>query len=156
MNNHIQIKQATIEDVKLIREFIVNLAEYEGLLHEVSVTEEDLKNNIFNEKSNIEVIFAYYNNIPVGFCLYFYNFSTFKGKPGLYIEDLFVNTEYRGKGIGKALFNHLEQLAKSKNCGRLEWLVLDWNEKAIDFYQSRNAKIREDYRVFRLESEDIK
>lgn len=154
--NDIQIKLATIEDVKLIKNFIIDLAEYESLLHEVSVTEENLKKYIFNDKSNIEVIFAYYNNIPVGFCLYFYNFSTFLGKPGLYIEDLFVKPDHRGKGIGKALFMHLETLAKSKDCGRLEWLVLDWNKDAIEFYQSRGAKIREDYRVFRLESADIK
>src|SRR5689334_18059413 len=134
MNKHIEIKFATISDVPLILQFIKELAEYEQLLHEVVATEELLQETLFGAHSHAEVIISYLEGKAVGFALFFHNFSTFLGRPGIYLEDLFVKPEARGKGIGKLMLAYLAKLAKDRNCGRLEWWVLDWNETAINFY----------------------
>ena len=150
-----EIKPATIEDVPLILSFISELAEYEKLAHEVVATEDILKETLFGQNANAEVIIGYLDSVPVSFALYFYNFSTFLGRPGIYIEDLFVKNEARGKGIGKKMLTYLAHLAKEKNCGRLEWWVLDWNENAIRFYKSIGAKPMSEWTVFRITGKEL-
>ncbi|MEG1572676.1 MAG: GNAT family N-acetyltransferase [Bacteroidales bacterium] len=144
------IKPATPADTPLILEFIKAIASYEKLLHEVEATEEVLHQSLFGENANAKVIIAYEEEKPVGFALYFYNFSTFKGRKGLYLEDLFVYPQHRGKGYGKALLLHLAQQAQEENCGRMEWIVLDWTPSAIEFYHSVGAKAMDEWTVFRL------
>ena len=156
MNNaQFNIRSATMEDVPLILEFIKALAEYEKLLHEVTATEELLKETLFEKQKVAEVVIGYYEGIPVGFALFFHNFSTFVGRPGIYLEDLFVKSEYRGKGFGKALLKHVAKIAKERNCGRFEWSVLDWNEPSIKFYKSLGAKAMEEWTIFRLSGESL-
>lgn len=150
MIDQFEIKFATIEDVSLILSFIKELAEYEKLLHEVVATEEILKETLFGEHVHAEVLIGYLNNKPVSFALYFHNFSTFLGRPGIYLEDLFVKPEARGKGIGQKMLAYLAFLAKSRKCGRLEWWVLDWNETAIGFYKRIGAKPMDEWTVFRV------
>lgn len=148
--NNLEIKQATINDVKLILNFIKDLAKYEKMLEEVSATEDLLKKTLFGERKVAEVVIAYFEGKAVGFALYFHNFSTFLGKPGIYLEDLYVKAEYRNNGFGKALLIFLAKLAKERDCGRLEWSVLDWNEPAIKFYENLNAKPLKEWMGFRL------
>lgn len=150
MNSEIKIRFATVEDVPLILEFIKELAEYEQLLHEVIATETLLQDNLFGPHSHTEVILAYQDNQAVSFALFFHNFSTFLGRSGIYLEDLYVKPEARGHGIGKKMLSYLAQLAKTRHCGRLEWWVLDWNETAINFYQSLGAKAMDDWTVYRV------
>jgi GNAT superfamily N-acetyltransferase len=150
MNDIFTIKKATIEDVSLILYFIKELAEYEKLSHEVVATEDTLKETLFGKQSHAEVIIGYLNHVPISFALYFYNFSTFLGRPGIYLEDLFVKPEARGKGVGQKMLTYLAHLAKSKNCGRLEWWVLDWNETAIGFYKRIGAKPMDEWTVYRV------
>lgn len=145
-----EIKPATNEDVPLILKFIKELAAYEKLLDEVVATEEILRETLFSENANAAVIFGYLNDLPVSFALYFYNFSTFLGRPGIYLEDLFVKPEARGKGVGQKMLAYLAHLAKKQKCGRLEWWVLDWNEIAIGFYQRIGAKAMSDWTVYRV------
>ena len=133
------IRKAEVGDCALILNFIQQLGDYEKLSHEVVATVEQLQATLFGDKSHAQVIIAEYDNKPVGFALYFYNYSTFLAKPGLYLEDLFVNPDARGKKIGKALLIHLAKIAVENNCGRFEWSVLDWNQPAIDFYRSIGA-----------------
>jgi GNAT superfamily N-acetyltransferase len=133
------IRQGEVKDCALILNFIQQLGEYEKLSHEVVATVEQLEKTLFGDKPSAEVVIAEYKNKPVGFALYFYNYSTFLAKPGLYLEDLFVEPDARGKKIGKALLIHLANIALENNCGRFEWSVLDWNKPAIDFYQSIGA-----------------
>ncbi len=149
-NKNFTIKSATRADVPLILSFIKELAEYEKLAHEVVATEELLAESLFGEDSPAKVIFAYLDNKAVGFALYFYNFSTFLGKPGLYLEDLYVKPEVRGQGIGKKILAYLAFIAKQKNCGRFEWWVLDWNKPALDFYKSIGAKPMDEWTVQRV------
>ncbi len=144
------IKQAAIEDVPLILSFIKDLAEYEKLLHEVVVTEDILRKNLFGENPVAKALLAYYKGAPAGFALFFYNFSTFLGRPGIYLEDLFVKPAYRGKGIGKALLIYLAKHARDNDCGRFEWAVLDWNQPAIDFYVNLGAKLKKEWIVNQL------
>lgn len=144
------IKFATEEDIPLILQFIKELADYEKLLQEVVATEKILKEKLFGPRKYAEVIFAYDKNEPVGFALFFHNFSTFLGKPGLYLEDLYVKPSHRSKGIGQQLLKFLAKLAKERDCGRLEWWVLDWNKKAIDFYLKIGAKPMDEWTVFRV------
>jgi GNAT superfamily N-acetyltransferase len=144
------IKPATIDDVPLILSFIRKLAEYEKLLHKVTATEEGLRATLFGARPYAETVIAYYHNEPVGFALFFHNFSTFLGQPGIYLEDLFVEVEQRGKGFGKALLAHLAKLAQERNCGRLEWAVLNWNKPSIKFYESLGAVPMDDWTVYRL------
>ncbi len=144
------IREAVKADVPLILEFIKGIAEYEKLLHEVETTEEKLNDTLFGTKPFAEVLLCYEGETPVGFALYFYNYSTFRAKPGIYLEDLFVLPQHRGNGYGKALLTALIDKAKAQDCGRVEWSVLDWNTPAIDFYQSMGAKAMDEWTVFRI------
>jgi GNAT superfamily N-acetyltransferase len=144
------IRDATVEDVPLILAFIRDLAEYEKLLHEVVATEEMLRETLFGNRPVAEVVIGYLDNQPVSFALFFHNFSTFLGRPGLYLEDLFVKPEARGKGIGKMMLAFLAKLAKDRGCGRLEWWVLNWNEPAIKFYRSIGAIPMDEWTVNRV------
>lgn len=148
--NQFEIKPANIEDVPLILSLIKELAEYERLSHEVIATEEKLKTALFGQYPYAEVIIGYLDNTPVSFALYFHNFSTFLGLPGIHLEDLFVKPEARGKGIGRKMLTHVAQVAKQRQCGRLEWSVLNWNEPAINFYKSMGAKAMDEWSVYRL------
>lgn len=148
------IRKAHPEDSELIFNLISKLAEYEKMSDEVVTNPEELRENIFDKKT-ANVIIAEENDVPVGFALYFFNFSTFVGKPGLYLEDLFVEPEYRGKGYGKKLFTALSNIAQTENCGRMEWSVLDWNTPAIEFYKSLGAKPMNGWSVFRLDEKAI-
>lgn len=150
MKSEFYIRLATQDDTDLILQFIRELAEYEKLLHEVVATSAELKSTLFGEKSYAEVNLAYFNEKPVGFALFFHNYSTFLSKPGLYIEDLYVKPEMRGKGLGKKILCFMAALAKKRNCGRLEWWVLDWNEEAIGFYKKIGAKAMSDWTVYRV------
>lgn len=152
--NTFNIRKATPEDTPIILGLIRKLAIYEELEHEFVATEASFKENVFDKK-HAEVLIASEGTKTVGFALYFFNFSTFVGKPGLYLEDLFVEPEYRGKGYGKKLFIELAKIAREKDCGRMEWSVLDWNEPAITFYKSLKAQPMDDWTVFRLTSNEI-
>jgi GNAT superfamily N-acetyltransferase len=154
--NNIIIKPASESDVPIILSFINKLAEYERLSHEVTATEEVLRNNLFNGSNNAEAILCYENNIPVGFALFFHNFSTFLGKKGLYLEDLYVLPEYRSKGIGKKMLRYLAKLAVERNCGRFEWSVLDWNEPAIKFYRNLGAEFKNEWIITRVSGDALK
>jgi GNAT superfamily N-acetyltransferase len=144
------IRFATEKDVTLILHFIKQLAEYEKLLYEVEATEQLITKYIFGDEPRAEVIVGEYKKEPVGFALFFHNFSTFLGKPGIYLEDLFINSESRGKGFGKAMLTFLAKTAEERDCGRLEWSVLDWNKSAIDFYKELGAQPMDEWTVFRL------
>jgi len=133
----------------LILQFIRDLAEYEKMLDEVTATEDDLQDWIFEQKK-AEVIFVVADGVEVGFALFFHNFSTFLGKGGIYLEDLFVKPQYRGFGYGKAILEKLAQIAVERGCGRLEWWCLDWNKPSIDFYLSLGAKPMDDWTVYRV------
>jgi GNAT superfamily N-acetyltransferase len=148
--NNLIIREATIKDVPLVLSLIKEIAEYEKLLHEVIATEQDIKENLFGNRKYAEVLIAEYENEAAGQALFFHNFSTFIGRPGIYLEDLFVRPKFRGKGIGRALLLRLIELAKIRNCGRVEWCVLDWNEPAINFYKNLGAESMDDWSVFRV------
>ncbi len=137
-------------DCSQILSFIRELAEYERLSHLLTVTVDDLRRALFGERPYAEAILAYDQEIPVGFALFFHNFSTFLGKPGLYLEDLYVKPESRGRGIGRAMLVYLARLALERSCGRLEWAVLDWNEPAINFYHRIGAVPLDEWTTFRL------
>lgn len=149
------IRAADAGDVGLILAFIKKLAAYEKLSHEVVATEEVLRESLFGTCRTAEVILAYWDGQPVGFALFFHNFSTFLGRPGIYLEDLYVEEQARGRGIGKAILVHLAQLAKQRGCGRLEWWVLDWNESAIRFYKSLGAVPMDEWTVYRVTGEGL-
>jgi len=155
-NENVSLRFASKEDVPMILALIRGIAEYEKLSHEVIATEELLAENLFGKRRTAEVILAYYNNEAAGFALFFHNFSTFIGKPGIYLEDLFVKPELRGKGIGKILLTYLAKLAIERDCGRIEWSVLDWNESAIQFYKKLGARGMEEWTVFRVAGDSIK
>jgi GNAT superfamily N-acetyltransferase len=146
----LNLRAAVADDVPLILSFIRALADYERLADKVVATEERLRATLFGERRYAEVIVAEWDGQASGFALFFHNFSTFIGSPGIYLEDLFVLPEMRGKGIGKALLVKLAQLAIERNCGRVEWAVLDWNEPAIGFYKSLGAEPMSDWTVFRV------
>lgn len=148
------LRFATEEDVPRILEFVRALAAYEKLEHEVQATEESLREAIFR-RGIAEVVFGEFRQKPVGFALFFYNLSTFIGRPGIYLEDLYIHPEYRGNGFGKALLIYLAKLAKERDCWGLEWSVLTWNNPSIKFYQSLGATLREDWRVFRLKDQAL-
>jgi len=149
------IRKAEVDDCDLILNFIQQLGEYEKLSHEVVATIEQLHQTLFVDKPYAEVVIAEYDNQPVGFALYFYNYSTFLGKPGLYLEDLFVNPDMRGKKIGKSLLVHLAKKAVERGCGRFEWSVLDWNKPAIDFYRSIGAVAMDGWIGQRVDGDDL-
>ncbi len=150
------IRNATARDVRLIRQFIRDLAEYERAPESAIVTEEDLLRDGFGPEPKFKCLIADWDSQPAGFAFYFYNYSTWQGRPGLYLEDLFVNPIFRGKGIGKALLLHLAKIAVAENCGRFQWQVLDWNTPAIDFYKSLGAKTMNEWLTMRVEGEDIR
>jgi GNAT superfamily N-acetyltransferase len=150
-----EIRSAGVEDVPTILELINDLATYERAPAEVRATEERLVDVLFGEKPAAEVLLAFEKDTPVGFALFFHNFSTWLGRPGLYLEDLFVKPEKRGKGYGRALLVDLAKVAYERGCGRMEWAVLDWNEPAIKFYRSLGAKPMEEWTVFRLTHDGI-
>jgi GNAT superfamily N-acetyltransferase len=151
----LRIVPATDRDVAVILGFIRKLAEYEKLSHQVEATEELLRDTLFGARRVAEVLIAYMADEPAGFALYFHNFSTFLGRPGIYLEDLFVEPAQRGKGIGKALLVEIAKIAKERNCGRLEWAVLDWNKPAIDFYRKLGAVPLDDWTLFRVTGEAL-
>jgi len=146
----IELRFATEHDIDLIYFFICELANYEKLLPEVVTTPEDLKKTLFGKRVYAEVVLAYKDQKPAGFALFFHNYSTFLGKPGIYLEDLYVQPEFRGKGVGRALFSFLANLTEERDCGRLEWWVLDWNKEAIGFYEKIGAKAMDEWTVYRL------
>ncbi len=150
----VNFRFADKKDCRLILDFIKDLAVYEKMLDEVVATEELLNEWLF-EKNIAEVIFVMEDDIEVGFALYFYNFSTFLGKAGIHLEDLFVKPEYRGKGYGKALIRKLAEITVERDCGRLEWCCLDWNQPSIDFYLSLGAKPLDDWTIFRLAGDTL-
>lgn len=150
-----QLRHAEESDVPKILALIKGIAAYEKLSHEVVATEELLRENLFGEKRFAEVVLGYEGETVVGFALFFHNFSTFTGRPGLYLEDLFVFDQYRGKGYGKALLLYLATLAKERACSRFEWVVLDWNTPAIEFYNSLGAKQMKEWIITRVAGEDI-
>jgi GNAT superfamily N-acetyltransferase len=145
-----RIRPASPEDVPLILSLIRELAEYEKLLHEVKATEAGLKTALFGARPYAECVIAELGGKPAGFALFFHNFSTFLAKPGLYLEDLYVKPELRGKGVGKKLLAHLAALTLKRGCGRFEWAVLDWNEPAIKFYKSLGAEMMDSWKINRL------
>ena len=154
MENKLTFRYAVRKDIPLILQFIRDLAEYEKLLDEVVADEATLEEWIFDQKK-AEVIFAMEKGKEVGFALFFHNFSTFLGRAGLYLEDLFVLPEYRGKGYGKQILQKLASIAVQRKCGRLEWWCLDWNQSSIDFYLSLGAEPMSDWTVYRLSGDTL-
>jgi GNAT superfamily N-acetyltransferase len=150
-----EIRPATEADVPIILSLIRELAEYERLSHEVVATEGLLRESLFGERRGAEVLIACCKGAPAGFALFFHSFSTFLGRPGIYLEDLYVKPEFRGRGIGRALLAHLARLAKGRGCGRLEWAVLDWNEPAIKLYKSIGAVPMDEWTVYRVAGEAL-
>jgi GNAT superfamily N-acetyltransferase len=149
------IRPATIADVPVILNLIRELATYERAPNEVTATEEQLVDVLFGKKPAAEVLLAFEDKTPAGFAVFFHNFSTWLGRPGLYLEDLFVRPEQRGKGYGRALLVDLAKIARERGCGRMEWAVLDWNEPAIEFYHKLSAKPMNEWTVFRLTRDGI-
>jgi GNAT superfamily N-acetyltransferase len=150
VNDPITVRPASRADVPAVLQFIRDLARYERLEHEVCASEAQLSEALFGERPYAEVVLACSGGTPVGFALFFHNFSTFKGRPGIYLEDLYVRPEARGRGIGKRLLTHLARIAVERRCARLEWAVLDWNEPSIGFYRSLGAVAMDEWTVFRL------
>jgi GNAT superfamily N-acetyltransferase len=155
VTGHIALRFAEAGDAALILDFIRGLAEYERLLDKVEAGEADVRKYIFEEKM-AEVIIGEYDGKPAGFALFFHNFSTFLGRPGIYIEDLFVKPEFRGRGLGSCFFGFLARLAEERNCGRLEWACLDWNEPSIRFYESLGARPLREWTGYRISGEGLK
>lgn len=154
--SHFEIRPATPDDCALVMHFIHRLADYEKLLSEVTGTEDDVRRELFGENAIVRAVIAYEGETPVGFALYFFNFSTFLTRRGLYLEDLYIEPEYRGKGYGKALIEYLAREAVKNGCGRFEWVVLEWNEAAIGFYKRIGAKIMQDWRLCRVTGDALK
>lgn len=149
------IKKATTEDAGIILSFIKELATYEKAEHEVVATIEDIEKNLFGVHSTTEAVICFSDNKPIGFAVYFFNFSTWPGKNGLYLEDLYISPNSRGAGVGKKLLKYLANIAVEKNCGRFEWSVLDWNEPAIKFYESIGAEPQSEWVGYRLEGQSL-
>ena len=152
----LRIRPGELEDVPLIAELIRGLARYEKLEHEVVMTEEKLTEGLFGERRYAETLIAENDGEPVGFALFFHNFSTFLAQPGIYLEDLFVVPEQRGRGVGRALLERLARVAVDRGCGRLEWAVLDWNRDAITFYERLGANANSDWTVYRLTGQPLR
>lgn len=155
ISSELRLRPATSDDSSVLFELIQALAEYEKLSHAVVGSAEALEQHLFGAHPYVEAILAEVQSKPIGFALFFHNYSTFLTQPGIYLEDLFVLPEYRRQGIGKALIKHLAQLAVERNCGRLEWSVLDWNESAIAFYQRMGASVLPDWRICRVTGDAI-
>ena len=150
-----KIRTATIVDVPIILELIRALATYERAPNEVTATEDQLVDVLFGKKPAAEVLLAFEDDTPIGLAVFFHNFSTWLGRPGLYLEDLFVKPEHRGKGYGLALLVDLAKIAHERGCGRMEWAVLNWNEPAIEFYKTLGAAPLDEWKIFRLNREGI-
>ena len=150
-----KIRSARVTDVPIILQLIRDLASYERAPNDVTANEEQLVDVLFGKKPAAEVLLAFENETPIGFAVFFHNFSTWLGRPGLYLEDLFVKPEKRGKGYGHALLVDLAKIARDRGCGRMEWAVLDWNDPAIQFYRKLGAKPMEEWTVFRLTRDGI-
>lgn len=151
----VEIRTATEADVPLILSLIKELAEYERLAHEVSATEDLLRESLFGERQVAEALLGYHEGDPAGFALFFHNFSTFLGRSGIYLEDLYVKPELRGRGVGRAMLVYLAKLARERKCGRLEWSVLNWNEPAIRLYRGIGALPMDGWTVYRLTGESL-
>ena len=151
----VRLVPARESDVPLVFSLIQRLADYERLAHELEATEDGIREAMFGEWPIIEVVLAYVGAEPAGYALYFHNYSTFAGRRGLYLEDLFVIPEHRGRGIGKRLLKHLAQLAVERRCRRMEWAVLDWNESAIRFYKSIGAVPMDEWTTYRLSGDAL-
>ncbi|MDP1931431.1 MAG: GNAT family N-acetyltransferase [Gammaproteobacteria bacterium] len=152
----IEIRPATPEDSSLILRFITELAIYEKAEHEVVATEEVIRTSLFEQNSGTSALICNVDDVPVGFAVYFSSYSTWLGKKGIYLEDLYVSPEYRGRGAGKALLKYLAQIAVATNCGRFEWSVLDWNEPSIQFYKSLGAEPLDEWIRYRLTGSALK
>lgn len=152
----VQIRQATVADVPLIFQLVRELAEYERMLDDVKATEEALRNTLFGARPAAEVLLAYLDGEPVGYSLFFQNYSTFMGKPGLYIEDLFVRPTIRGAGVGRALMKRLAEIAVERGYGRAEWIVLDWNVNAKAFYERLGARHSTAWHPYCISAENLK
>jgi GNAT superfamily N-acetyltransferase len=152
---HFDIRAATKADASIILSFIKKLADYESLSHEVVASEETLRETLFGRRRTAEVAIGYFKGEPVGFVLYFHNYSTFLGRPGIYIEDLFVDEAFRRCGFGAALLRYVAGVAKERRCGRLEWSVLDWNEPAVNFYKKLGAVPMSEWTVFRVTGKEL-
>lgn len=152
---NLTIRPATRADLSLIAQFIRDLADYERLAHEVRFDEGALGDRLFGSRPYAEVLIGEVDGVAQGFALFFHNFSTFEGKPGIYLEDLFVRPEARGGGLGKALLQRLARLAVERDCARLEWWVLDWNEPAIRFYKTLGAKPMDEWTTFRVDGQAL-
>ena len=150
MDTNVRIEAATAADVPVILRMITALAEYERMAGEVVATEDSLRDSLFGANRRAEAVLAYAGGEAVGFALWFHNYSTFLARPGLYLEDLFVLPEFRGRGIGRALLGYLARVAVARGCGRMEWSVLDWNDPAIGFYRSLGAQPMDAWTVYRL------
>jgi GNAT superfamily N-acetyltransferase len=150
------LRFAQEQDAELILELILALAEFEGLSHEVVADADTLRRSLFGRQRVAEVLLAEYAGSPAGFALFFHNFSTFLGRPGIYLEDLFIKPEFRGKGIGREVLAFLARQAVERDCGRLEWAVLDWNSRAIEFYKRLGARPLDDWTVFRLTGKSLR
>jgi len=155
LSSNFQIRRATERDVPVILSFIRQLAEYERLSHEAVMTEDTLRESLFGSRPSAEVLLGYSGDRPVAFAVFFHNFSTFLGRSGLYLEDLFVIPEMRGKGFGRALLVELARIARERKCGRFEWAVLDWNEPAIKFYKAIGAVPMDEWTIFRVTGEAL-
>jgi GNAT superfamily N-acetyltransferase len=155
MSKSIQIAPAAQSDVPTILRFIRALAEYEKLSHQCVATEQMLRETLFGKRVYAEVLIARLEQMPVGYALFFHNYSTFLAQPGMYLEDLFVLPECRGKGVGKALLAKVAQIARERDCGRLEWSVLDWNQPAIEFYKRLGATVMPDWRICRVSDDQL-
>jgi GNAT superfamily N-acetyltransferase len=155
MTTTFHIRTATLDDVPLILQFIKELAEYEKLADEVCATEESIRDNLFGSRNVAEVLLGFEGTQPAGFALFFHNFSTFLGKPGIYLEDLFVRPTFRDRGYGKALMVQLARIAVERDCGRFEWWVLNWNTPSIEFYRSLGAKPMNEWTVQRMTRKEI-
>jgi len=147
---NLNLRFAEETDVEIILGLIRGLADYERLSHEVRADAKTLRRSLFGARQVAEVVIAEVDGTPVGFALFFHNFSTFLGLPGIYIEDLYIEPAWRGIGIGRALLSYVARLAKERGCGRLEWAVLDWNEPAITFYRKLGGRMLDDWRIFRV------
>jgi GNAT superfamily N-acetyltransferase len=153
--NNVRIVPASPQDVPMILKLIKGLADYERMSDDVVATEDGLRRWLFGDRPAAEVALAYLDDTVVGFALFFHNFSTFLGRPGLYLEDLFVVPESRGHGIGRMLLVHLAEIAVQRGCGRMEWTVLDWNEPAIGFYERMGARVMKEWQLCRLTGDSL-
>ena len=154
-SNALRIEPATERDIPLILEFVQGLAEYEKHLDRVEATEDRIRKTLFGAEPAAQVVFAYDNDTPVGYAIFFYTYSSFVALPGIYLEDLFVKPEARGKSVGRELLRYLARVAKEKGCSRIEWAVLNWNEPAIGFYKKLGAVPMDEWDVYRLSGTEL-